>query len=150
MCIAGQHGNRTQQHLVPPRQCHSEHCLNTQRDPDRRHTEKTSTIIIMTMCHSIMVNKGKVLTPSPDALGNRFSSGTSTSSMRIMPVAEALSENLPSILGVLKPFMPRSRMNPRTLPSSHLAQTTQMSATGEFVILYGGVGGGWRFGVNAE
>lgn len=31
--------------------------------------------------------------------------------------------------------MPRSRMKPRTFPSSHLAQTTAMSATGELVIL---------------
>lgn len=45
MYIAGQHGNRTQQHLVTPRQCHSEHCLNTQRDPDRRNTDiKTLSI----------------------------------------------------------------------------------------------------------
>lgn len=55
--------------------------------------------------------------------------------MRIMPVEEALRENFPSILGVEKPFMPRSRMKPRTFPSSHLAQTTAMSATGELVIL---------------
>ena len=53
----------------------------------------------------------------------------------IMPVADALSENLPSILGVAKPFISRSRMKPLTLPSSHLAQTTAMSAMGEFVIL---------------
>lgn len=31
--------------------------------------------------------------------------------------------------------MPFSRMNPRMWPSSHLAQTTQMSAMGELVIL---------------
>ncbi len=55
--------------------------------------------------------------------------------MMIMPVAEARRENLPSILGVDRPFMPRSKMKPRIFPSSHLAQTTQMSATGEFVIL---------------
>lgn len=54
-----------------------------------------------------------------------------------MPVADALSENLPSILGVAKPFIPRSKMKPRTLPSSHFAHTTAMSATGEFVILAG-------------
>lgn len=52
-----------------------------------------------------------------------------------MPVADALRENLPSILGVEKPFMPRSKIKPRTLLSSHLAQTIAMSATGEFVIL---------------
>lgn len=75
------------------------------------------------------------LTARPETLGSRFSWGTSTSSIRIMPVADALSENLPSIFGVAKPFIPRSKMKPLTLPSSHLAQTTAMSATGEFVIL---------------
>ncbi|KAG7216132.1 hypothetical protein INR49_028980 [Caranx melampygus] len=75
------------------------------------------------------------LTPRPETLGSRFSSGTSTSSIRIIPVAEALRENFPSILGVARPFMPRSKMKPRTFPSSHLAQTTAMSATGELVIL---------------
>lgn len=74
-------------------------------------------------------------TPRPDALGSRFSSGTSTSSMRIIPVAEALKENFPSIFGVERPFMPRSKIKPRTFPSSHLAQTTAISATGELVIL---------------
>lgn len=79
-----------------------------------------------------------VLTPSPEALGSRFSSGTSTSSMRIIPVVEALRENFPSILGVERPFIPRSKMNPRTRPSSHLAHTIAISATGELVILKGG------------
>lgn len=77
----------------------------------------------------------QLLTARPDTLGSRFSWGTSTSSITIMPVADALSENLPSIFGVVKPFIPRSNMKPRTRPSSHLAQTTAMSATGEFVIL---------------
>lgn len=77
----------------------------------------------------------QLLTARPETLGSRFSWGTSTSSIRIMPVADALRENLPSILGVAKPFIPRSKMKPRTLPSSHLAHTTAMSASGEFVIL---------------
>lgn len=76
-----------------------------------------------------------LLTARPDTLGSRFSWGTSTSSIRIIPVADALSENFPSILGVEKPFIPRSKIKPRTLPSSHFAHTTAMSATGEFVIL---------------
>lgn len=76
-----------------------------------------------------------ILTARPDTWGSRFSSGTSTSSIRIIPVAEALRENLPSILGVLKPFIPLSRINPLTRPSSHFAQTTQISAYGELVIL---------------
>lgn len=52
-----------------------------------------------------------------------------------MPVEDDLSENFPSILGVEKPFIPRSKIKPRTLPSSHLAHTTAMSAKGELVIL---------------
>lgn len=52
-----------------------------------------------------------------------------------MPVADALRKNLPSIFGVERPFIPRSKMKPRILPSSHLAQTTAMSAPEGFVIL---------------
>jgi hypothetical protein len=44
-----------------------------------------------------------VLTPNPEALGIKFCSGTSTSSMTICPVMLALSENLPSIFGADKP-----------------------------------------------
>lgn len=83
----------------------------------------------------IVDHKEQPHTARPETFGSRFSWGTSTSSIRIMPVADALSENFPSILGVEKPFIPRSKMKPRTLPSSHLAHTTAMSATGEFVIL---------------
>jgi hypothetical protein len=43
---------------------------------------------------------------------------TFTSSMKIMPVVEARSENLPSIFGADKPAMPFSRMKPRITPSS--------------------------------
>ena len=45
-------------------------------------------------------------TSSPSTFGRRFSSGTSTSSMTIWPVTEALRENLPSILGAESPFIP--------------------------------------------
>jgi hypothetical protein len=55
--------------------------------------------------------------------------------MTIWPVVEALNENFPSILGVVKPFIERSNMKPRIRLSSHFAQTTQISAIGEFVIL---------------
>ena len=41
--------------------------------------------------------------------GRRFSSGTSTSSMTIWPVVEALKENFPSILGAESPFIPFSK-----------------------------------------
>lgn len=77
----------------------------------------------------------QLLTDSPETFGSRLSFGTSTSSIRIMPVEDDLSENFPSILGVEKPFIPRSKIKPRTLPSSHLAHTTAMSAKGELVIL---------------
>jgi len=56
--------------------------------------------------------------------------------MAIWPVIDALNENLPSILGVVKPFIDLSRINPRILLSSHLAQTTAISAIGELVILF--------------
>ena len=42
--------------------------------------------------------------------------------------------SLPSILGAESPFMPRSSTKPRITPSSVLAQTTNTSAIGEFVI----------------
>ena len=46
------------------------------------------------------------LTSSPSTFGRRFSSGTSTSSITIWPVVEALKENFPSILGADSPFIP--------------------------------------------
>lgn len=46
------------------------------------------------------------ITSSPSIFGRRFSSGTSTSSMTIWPVVEALKENFPSILGAESPFIP--------------------------------------------
>ena len=45
-------------------------------------------------------------TSSPSTFGSRFSSGTSTSSMKISPVTDALKENFPSILGAESPFIP--------------------------------------------
>ena len=77
------------------------------------------------------------LTMSPMACGSMFCAGTSTSSITTCPVILARSENLPSILGALKPFMPFSRMKPRIrlLSMSDLAQTMNTSAIGLFVIL---------------
>src|SRR3546814_9927018 len=40
------------------------------------------------------------------------------------------SDLLPSILGVVRPFMPRSRMKPRISPALSLAQTISTSAMG--------------------
>ena len=52
----------------------------------------------------------------------------------VRPVGEARTENLPSILRVDSPSMPRSRMKPRITPPSSLAHTTMMSAIGACVI----------------
>ena len=52
----------------------------------------------------------------------------------IMPVVEARRLNLPSIFGKVRPFIPFSRMKPRSTPSSSLAQTTATSAIGALVI----------------
>merc|ERR1712032_1233615 len=71
----------------------------------------------------------------PTTLGSMFSSGTATSSMKIMPVWEALRENLPSIFGAERPGTPFSRMKPLS-PPSVWAQTTKTSAMGEFVIQF--------------
>ena len=51
--------------------------------------------------------------------------------MTICPVVQARIESLPSIFGVVSPFMPRSRMKPRMTPSSVLTQTMKTSAAGE-------------------
>ena len=67
-------------------------------------------------------------------LGSMFSAGTMTSSIMMAPVTEARRLNLPSILGVVRPFMLRSRMKPRMAPPSSLAQITSTSAIGELVI----------------
>src|SRR5450759_1342499 len=70
----------------------------------------------------------------PLTFGNRFSSGTKTSSMTISPVTDARRLNLPSIFGADRPFIPFSRRNPRMSPSSSFAQTTNRSAIGALVI----------------
>mmetsp|Transcript_31908 Transcript_31908/g.92696 ORF Transcript_31908/g.92696 Transcript_31908/m.92696 type:complete len:264 (-) Transcript_31908:397-1188(-) len=74
--------------------------------------------------------------PNPRASGSWFSAGTGTSSMKIIPVAEARRENFPSILGAERPAKSFSKMNPRITPSSSLAQTTKTSAMGELVIQF--------------
>lgn len=84
--------------------------------------------------HSLTFIKQK-LTFSPLTPGNMFSSGTTTSSIRIMPVKDARREYFPSIFGQSRPVMPFSIRKPRMCPSSHLAQTRTTSAMGEFVIL---------------
>jgi hypothetical protein len=56
------------------------------------------------------------------------------SSITISPVIDARSENLPSIFGADRPFMPFSRMKPRIRPSSFFAHTTNTSAIGAFEI----------------
>ena len=54
--------------------------------------------------------------------------------MTISPVIEARRANLPSIGGADSPSMPLSRMKPRMMPSSSLAQTMKTSAMEELVI----------------
>ena len=54
--------------------------------------------------------------------------------MTISPVIDARSDSLPVSLGVVSPSMPRSRMKPRIVPSSSLAQTTITSASGALEI----------------
>jgi len=53
-----------------------------------------------------------------------------------MPVTEARKLNLPSIVGVVRPSMPRSSTKPLMRPScaSDLAHTTSTSAMGALVI----------------
>lgn len=87
---------------------------------------------------SLLISSSVRPTLRPWVFGSRFSAGTSTLSIRIIPVTEALNENLPSIFGVdSRPFsLPfLSTMNPLMTPSSHLAQMISISAIGEFVIL---------------
>ena len=67
---------------------------------------------------------------NPLTFGSIFSSGTLTSSMKIMPVGEALKENLPSILGADNPGIPFSKMNPLSPSSWVLAHMIKTSATG--------------------
>lgn len=140
-------------------QCRNGHYSGSQKDPTKINTENRKQCISRLKCvkkkeslqwscicvvareYAVFILRvgglfSNILTARPDTWGSRFSSGTSTSSIRIIPVAEALRENLPSILGVLNPFIPLSRINPLTLPSSHFAQTTQISAYGELVILF--------------
>lgn len=134
-CTDGQRGSRTQQRPEPPMQCRIARCSDSQRDPGQMKCKISSSSINVGMIKVEPDQREQPHTARPETFGSRFSWGTSTSSIRIMPVADARSENFPSILGVDKPFIPRSKMKPRTLPSSHLAHTTAMSATGEFVIL---------------
>lgn len=74
---------------------------------------------------------------SPSTLGKTASAGILTLSISTIPVVEARRENLPCITGVSNPvpFSFLFTMNPRTLPSSHLAQIIKISAIGELVIL---------------
>jgi hypothetical protein len=72
----------------------------------------------------------------PCTSGSSASSPTSTPSITISPVIEARRLILPSILGVVSPFIPRSSTKPLIPPpcASDLAHTTMTSAIGELVI----------------
>ena len=69
----------------------------------------------------------------PFTFGSRFASGTTTLSKNSAEVTEARSENLRSISGAEKPFMPFSTMKPR-MPSSVIAQQMHRSAMAPLVI----------------
>lgn len=79
-------------------------------------------------------NSQKFLPPIPETPGKRLSSGTTQLSMYTDPVLDALNDIFPGMTAVDRPAVPLSTMNPRTRPSSHLAHTTKMSATGALVI----------------
>ena len=67
--------------------------------------------------------------------GSTLSSGTNTWSIKIIPVAEARSANLPSRYGVSNPFESLlSKINPLKTPCSSFAQIINKSAIGELVI----------------
>jgi len=53
---------------------------------------------------------------------------------KVMSVVLSCPVHVPSIFGVVRPFIFLSKMNPRIRPSSVFAQTIKISATGEFVI----------------
>src|SRR5690606_10659681 len=72
--------------------------------------------------------------PNPDLFGSKFSFGTFTLSKISSPVAEALSDHLLWVSGVVKPSIPRSTISPRILPASFFAQTTAISANGALEI----------------
>ena len=69
----------------------------------------------------------------PFTPGSRFASGTTTLSKNSAEVTDARRENLRSISGAAKPFMPFSTMNPR-MPSSVIAQQMHRSAIAPLVI----------------
>ena len=71
---------------------------------------------------------------SPFTLGSMFSFGTSTLSITIYPVIDALSESFPLITGAVSPAISFSSMKPRIVPDSSLPQTTNTSAIGLDVI----------------
>ncbi len=66
--------------------------------------------------------------------GSILSSPTNTSSKNICPVIDALKANLPSSLGVVKPFESLSTINPLRIPCSSFAHIIKTSAIGELVI----------------
>ena len=72
--------------------------------------------------------------PKPSLLGKIFSLGIFTLSKTNSPVAEALKLHLLWVSGVENPSIPLSTITPLILPCSFFAQTTAISANGEFEI----------------
>ena len=136
---------RTLSKLLPrpalPMQSRTAHCSNTRTDPGVTnlwlHFNKYNEPATHDSSYDHTAYTVVRLTPRPLAPGSRFSSGTMTSSIAICPVTLARNENLPSITGADRPFIPRSNRKPLTLLSwaSDFAHTMKTSAIGEFVIL---------------
>src|SRR6056300_2036048 len=72
--------------------------------------------------------------PRPSRPGKMFDFGTRTLSKTNSPVAEARSDHLLCVSGVVKPSIPRSTMIPLIRPASFFAQTTATSQKGAFEI----------------
>ena len=72
--------------------------------------------------------------PNPDLPGRTLFFGTLTLLKISSPVAEARKDHLLWVSGVLKPSIPLSTIKPCILFCSSLAQTTAISAKGEFEI----------------
>jgi hypothetical protein len=109
-------------------------CQTRVKQHQDKHTHCASLIVGLCMALQYM-EKQSYLTFKPSTFGKRFSSGTSTSSIWIIPVLDIRKENFPSILGVSSPFDFLSTINPLTLSSSQTAQIIHKSAIGAFVIL---------------
>lgn len=123
-------------HPMRPKQFHTLHYLNIQMDLSIPVHLKIYNIISVLVIRYFYQTYSwqKLIVTLP---GRRQSSDISTPSICIIPVIEALKENLPLIIGVSKPLLIclLSKMKPLITLSSVFAQTIKISAIGELVIL---------------